>query len=127
MLTATRRYAALSLLLGALVGCGCDRAFTATPQAWEDMNRNGGWDMGEIALQGVSFTASDQRRAVLSQPTGYSDISGRATLSSGLYGCSGNPEWVVEAQPPVGYEGTTPLRLRANAILQFGFAPMVPQ
>ena len=104
-------------------GCGCDRVFSAAPQAWIDENRNGWWELGELPLPGVKFTASDRRGVVSWQVSGTSNASGSANLYT-MYGCQGRVEWVVEAQPPTGFQGTTPLQKSEGSLYQFGFAPV---
>lgn len=104
-----------------VTGCGCDRIFWAAPQAWIDENRNGQRETGESPLSGVTFIASDRRGTVSWQVSGTSDASGVAHLST-MYGFQGSAEWIVEAQPPSGYQGTTPLKVAQGASYKFGFA-----
>jgi hypothetical protein len=115
-------YTAVLLTLTLLAGCGCDQVFSATAQAWLDENHNGMWEAGEPPLQGVTFMAIDQRGVVSWKPSGVSDTSGTARLYT-MYGCTGNAEWIIEAQIPAGYEATTSLRIPEGSQLRFGFAP----
>ncbi len=85
-------------------------------EAWLDENVDGHWEPGEPPLPNVSF---EFNRAIAT-----SDSGGIASLSN-PYDCPANGDCIVKAQPPNGFQLTTPQQARITCradSAQFGFA-----
>ncbi len=104
---------AVVILLLSFAACTTDCVWYDTAKAWIDENENGVWDSNEQPLAGVRFVVDDIRNAYPEVGEAISDEQGKAQLTVSLPGCP-TVEFEISAQPPEGYQATTPSRVSVS-------------